>query len=78
MTKEDRMSKEICKKCQVKMKLIKTARRLLDRDEMGGMSDGEEADYIAAELGGDSSDFEIDQFVYQCPKCHEVRIVEVI
>jgi ssDNA-binding Zn-finger/Zn-ribbon topoisomerase 1 len=69
---------EICEKCKVKMKVIDQTRRLLDRDEVGDLSDGEEAEYITAELGGDLEEFGIDQVTYECPKCHEIKIIEFL
>jgi hypothetical protein len=69
---------ETCEKCKVKMKVIDQSRRLLDRDELGDLSDGQEAEYIAAELGGESGDFEVDRVTYECPKCHEIKTVEFL
>ncbi len=40
------------------------------------MSDGVESDYEAALEGGDSSDFEINQITYKCPKCRNIKIIE--
>ena len=67
---------EICKKCKIKMKVISKSRRLLERDEMGDMTDAEVSDFEAAGMGGDSTDFEINQIMYECPKCHDMKTVE--
>jgi predicted transcriptional regulator len=71
-------NEKICNKCNIKMKIIEKYQRLLDRDELGGdLSDGEEAEYIAAELGGDETgEFSITEITYECPKCHNTKIVE--
>jgi hypothetical protein len=60
------------------MKVVGQSQRLLDRDELGGdISDGEESEYIAAELGGDETgEFSMTQIVYECPKCHYSIIIE--
>jgi hypothetical protein len=77
MKKKESENVEICRKCKVKMKVVGHNQRMLDRDEIGELSDGEESDYIAAELGGDDSGrFTVSEIVYECPKCHGSIIVE--
>jgi ssDNA-binding Zn-finger/Zn-ribbon topoisomerase 1 len=76
MKKQKSKEKEICEKCKITMKVISRTRRLLDREEMGDMTDAVESEYEAAQEGGDSSDFEITQITYECPKCHNIKIVE--
>lgn len=79
MKEQKSENKEVCKKCNTKMKVISRVKRLLDRHELGGdLSDGEESEYIAADLGGDSSEFEITQIEYKCPKCDNTKIVETL
>jgi len=73
------MGKMLCDKCNAEMKIVSQYPRLMDRDEVGDdLSDGEEADYLAAELGGDSSNYEITVVTYLCPKCNLEKIVEKI
>ena len=76
MKKQDTVEKEICENCNTTMKVISKSRRILDPEEMGDMSDGVESDYEAALEGGDSSDFEINQITYKCPKCRNMKILE--
>ncbi len=78
MKKKDSANAEICKKCKSNMNIVERYQRLLDRDELGGdLTDGEESEYIAAELGGDESgEFTVTGIIYECPKCHDLRTVE--
>ena len=69
---------EICEKCKVKMKVARHYQRMLEHDELGGdLTDGVESEYIAAELGGDSTEqFTVNVTDYECPKCHGLKIIE--
>lgn len=73
------MEKVLCDKCNIEMEIVSHYTRLMDRDEVGDdLSDGEEADYLAAELGGDSSNFEITVLTYRCSICNNEFIRETI
>lgn len=60
------------------MRVVGRSRRLLDGDELGGdLTDGEESEYMAAELGGDSEgEFTVNEIIYECPRCHGLKTVE--
>lgn len=78
MNSKDNMNKRLCSKCNTEMAIVSKYTRLMDRDEVGELSDGEEADYLAAEIGGDSSDYEITVEIYRCPECNSEEYVETI
>jgi predicted RNA-binding Zn-ribbon protein involved in translation (DUF1610 family) len=42
------------------------------------MTEGQMADYMAAEMSGDYEDWAIDVVTYKCPKCGKIEIVEYI
>ena len=68
---------ESCDKCNTNMKIIEQYVRLMDQDEVGDLSEGEEAEYMAAECGGDESgEFSFTVVTYECPNCHNKKIVE--
>ena len=69
---------EICKKCGVKMNTVYESRRLLEPDEMGDMTDAEALEYETADMGGDSGDFEINQIMCECSRCHDTITVEFL
>lgn len=59
------------------MKIIHREKELAECD-IDDMTEGQMADYMAAEMSGDYGDLEIDVVTYKCPKCGKIEIVECI
>ncbi len=67
-----------CDKDETVMVQVSRVRKLLERDELGDMTEGQEADYMAAELNdefAESSDFSVTETKFRCPKCGREIIV---
>jgi len=61
-----------CSKDNTVMVRVSTVRKLLDRDEWGELTEGQEADYMAATSNdelAESSDFFVTETKFRCPKC---------
>ena len=67
-----------CTKCGSVMRQISRERRLLEPDEVGDMTDGQEAEYIASELNEDvDGEFSVIEITYECPKCHSITVEQL-
>ena len=67
-----------CDKDETVMVQVSRVRKLLEREELGDMTEGQEADYMAAELNdefAESSDFSVTEAKFRCPKCGREIIV---
>ncbi len=58
-----------CEKCGSEMKVI---RRETTMAELDDATDGQKADYLAAEQSGDFGDWGITEVTYECKKCGDV------
>lgn len=59
------------------MKVVSKITRLLSPDELGEMTEGQEADYIAAEMNEEAfPDYHITETLFRCPKCGQQIIVQ--
>lgn len=74
------MSEVVCKKCGEKMVGIDSWRRLLDPDEVDfeSLTEGQQADYMAAEMSGEWGDWAVDEVLYECPRCKDRIVVTYI
>lgn len=68
---------EDCSECGISMKIIRREKELPECD-MDDMTEGQMADYMAAEMSGAYGEWEIDVVTYKCPKCGKIEIVEYI
>ncbi|WP_371801673.1 hypothetical protein [Candidatus Lokiarchaeum ossiferum] len=69
------MEIQICEKCNIKMKFVGKRFELLEESmDMDEMTDGQNADYIAANLAGEQSESNGEWvYNYECPSCHLQR-----
>ena len=69
-----------CEKDGSEMKLIHQERKMPDPEDMDmeQLTEGQMADYMAAELSGDFGDWAIVEKTYKCPKCGNVIVVQEI
>ena len=72
---EDEISKLVCEKCNAKGMLIISKKRVqVDAEEANLDTDGQQADYMAAEESGEPGEFGIEETIYRCPKCGYEKI----
>ena len=61
-----------CNKCKKPMKIIRTEQELMPSSitcSFYDMSEGQMAEYMAAEMSGDFGDWTVDVVTCKCPKC---------
>lgn len=68
---------EKCTKCNSLMEIVQQETELLECD-IGGMTEGQMADYMGAEMSGDFGDWAVSVVTYKCPKCDEIKITRCI
>ena len=72
-------SKQVCEKCNANgMLIISKKRVLVDAEEADFDTEGQQADYMAAEESGDPGEFEIEEITYKCSKCGHEQIVHEV
>lgn len=62
-----------CKKCKSKMMEINRERVMVEMDD--DATEGQMADYLAAELSGDFRESGVTEITYKCEKCGGIVIV---
>lgn len=62
-----------CEKCKSKMIEINRERVMVEMDDND--TEGQLADYIAAQLSGDFGEWGITEITYRCEKCGNTEIV---
>lgn len=66
-----------CKHDGSEMELISQERKMPEPDDMTmeNLTEGQMADYMAAEESGNFGDWTIVEKTYKCPKCGEIRVI---
>ena len=66
-----------CKHDGSEMELISQERKMPEPDDMNmeNLTEGQMADYMAAEESGNFGDWAIVEKTYKCPKCGEIRVI---
>lgn|GEM_PF-1911296 len=62
-----------CKNCRLVMKEVNRKQVINELDE--DSTDGQMADYLAAELSGDTAEWESTEVTYECEKCGHIQYV---
>ena len=62
-----------CEKCKSKMIEVSRQRVMAQMDE--DATEGQMADYMAAELSGDFGEWGVTEIIYKCEKCGSIIIV---
>ena len=62
-----------CKKCKSKMVGINRERVMVEMDD--DATEGQMADYSAAELSGDFGEWGVTEITYKCEKCGGIVVV---
>ena len=68
--------KQLCRKCNVEMIVINHQKTMVEEDT-DDMTDGQMADYLAAQESGDYGNWEVEIYTFQCPKCKKTLQVQV-
>ncbi|MGB9635987.1 MAG: hypothetical protein ACPL1Y_01900, partial [Thermoplasmata archaeon] len=65
-----------CEKCKTEMMEVNRQYVLADVD-FEELTEGEMADYMAAELSGDFGEWGVTEITYQCGKCGKIVTIQV-
>jgi ribosomal protein S27AE len=67
-----------CDKCNTEMMLIHSERKMPDPEDIdyNNLTEGQQADYFAAEDSGDFGDWAVVEKLYKCPKCGSAVYVQ--
>lgn len=65
-----------CDKCGKPMVEIDRETTMAEAD-MSDLTEGQMADYMAAELSGCYGDWSITEITYECQRCKAVKIIDV-
>lgn len=62
-----------CSKCGTVMHEVRRETVMVEPEE--DMTEGQEADYIAAQESGDPGEWAATEIVYECPKCKNMTSI---
>ena len=64
----------VCDNCKSEMAVISSEQKMVEMDE--DITDGQMADYMAAELSGNLGDWGATETSYKCKNCGNLLILE--